>query len=606
MPQRVTTILTMALGVLGLGVLAALIVLRADVQRAAATGPPWKRRLVGAALLLLATIGGAAPGCRTPSSEGPAQGKTPATAPAVDPVAAAWERIDRAWDHAEALAGGSLGEKLFDAAGKKAALAEVDSVAREIPELVRVRAITEPEALLLRAELELTRQGLAAMPPEPVVSKTGGLGFEGSLGKRDLVIARLDSAGAALKGLAAQDRLNPRVVARVLPAIEGDLGVLSGWDGGSDPKAPDDNMEEVRLLAAAVRGKVCTSGENLAARPEWGRIAAIWGRAEYTCTGGTPAFPFSELGKLQMLRALYSGARDVEALRSVGLLSEPEKTFLTEELGSLVHGVRTMMTFAERGTWCYGAMPSYPLYPSPEQIAKRVSLLAELAAGGKVKPEVAVRAAYALDRDMPHYENDHHQLVSLEEGAKSDPFVGRAFAAEKALRSRLPAGGDLVNRAAQWKQIGHTLALPVKERKADDPDPDFFPMGAVCVPLRLLKASGDLRPNEFQFMEKAIESWDDRNSNPDPRRDLVEQVADLEACLAAGPVSADFAKAAQIVLRHYRDLADKAPEPEDKDIGLFGGPPEEERQAAAGARQASVKLEKQLQDVIDAAGGKDK
>ncbi|MCY2927843.1 MAG: hypothetical protein NT031_20875 [Planctomycetota bacterium] len=461
MPQRVTTILTMALGVLGLGVLAALIVFRADLGRAATTGPRWKRRLVGAALLLLATIGASAPGGQPPSPTGLAKDNAAATAPAVDPVTAAWERIDRAWDHAEALAGGRRGEKPFDAAGKKAALAEVDSVAREIAELVRSGGITEPEAALLRAELELTRQGLAAMPPEPVVPKTGGLGFEGSLGKRDLVIARLDLCGAAIKTMAAQDRLNPRVVARVLPAIEGDLGVLSGWDGGPAPEAPNAEAQAVKAMAAAVRAGVCTGGENLAARPEWARVAAIWGRAEYTCTGGTPAFPFSDLGKLQMLRALYSGARDVEALRAGGLLSEPEKTFLTEELGSLIQGVWTMETFAERGTWCYAAMPSYPRDPSPEQIAKRVSLLAELAAGGKVKAEVAVRAAYALDRDMPHYENDHHQLVSLEEGAKSDPFVGRAFAAEKALRSRLPAGGDLVDRAG-FRRSGGRTTIPTR------------------------------------------------------------------------------------------------------------------------------------------------
>ncbi|MCY2927842.1 MAG: hypothetical protein NT031_20870 [Planctomycetota bacterium] len=114
-------------------------------------------------------------------------------------------------------------------------------------------------------------------------------------------------------------------------------------------------------------------------------------------------------------------------------------------------------------------------------------------------------------------------------------------------------------------------------------------------------------------MEKAIENWGDRNSNPDPRRDLFEQVAGLGTCLAAGPLSADYAKAAQIILRHFRDRFDNAPEPEGKDLLLFGGTPEEERQAAAEARQAAmqvrqtaVKLDKQLQDVIDAAGGKGK
>ncbi len=598
MPQRVTTILTMALGVLGLAVLAALIVFRADLGRAATTGPRWKRRLVGAGLLLLATIGASAPGGQPPSPTGLAKDNAPATAPAVDPVAAAWERIDRAWDHAEALAGGRRGEKPFDVAGKKAALAEVDSVAREIAELVRSGGITAPEAALLRAELELTRQGLAAMPPQPVVPKDEETDYQSPWTGKTFVMARIKSAGAALKAMAAQDRLNPRVVARALPAIEGDLGVLT--EGCSDAYPT-----ETAKSLAAVRERVTQGGDNLAARPEWVRVAAIWGRAEYACTGGTPAYSYSELGKLRMLQALHSAVRDVETLRTAGLLCEPEKTFLTEELRSLIRGTWTMRSFAERNWTCYYAMPSYPRKTSPEQMTKRVALLAELSAQAKIRPEVLVRATYTLERDYIHLTGTGEIVPRRDpkpEIVNSEPV--RTYTA---LRGRLPTGGDLVDRAAQWKQICHTLSLPVKERrKDDDPDPAFYPMQAVWVPVRLLKASGDLRPNESGFMEKAVENWSDRSPNPDPRNDLRVQVAGLDACLVAGPVSADFAKAAQIVLRHYRDLADKAPEPNRKDLWLLGGSPEEDRQAASGVRQASVKLEKQLQDVIDAAAGKSK
>jgi len=57
MPHRIAGFAWVALGLLGVIVLGALIVMGADTDRAARTGPRWKRRLITAGLVLLAALG---------------------------------------------------------------------------------------------------------------------------------------------------------------------------------------------------------------------------------------------------------------------------------------------------------------------------------------------------------------------------------------------------------------------------------------------------------------------------------------------------------------------------------------------------------------------
>ena len=57
MPYRSITVWVVVLGVLAMGVVAALAVCGVDVRRAAATGPRWKRAPLTASLLLLGLLG---------------------------------------------------------------------------------------------------------------------------------------------------------------------------------------------------------------------------------------------------------------------------------------------------------------------------------------------------------------------------------------------------------------------------------------------------------------------------------------------------------------------------------------------------------------------
>lgn len=57
MPYRTVGYLVYVLGLAGLFAIAGLVLIGADLRASARTGPRWKRRLVGAGLLLLGTVG---------------------------------------------------------------------------------------------------------------------------------------------------------------------------------------------------------------------------------------------------------------------------------------------------------------------------------------------------------------------------------------------------------------------------------------------------------------------------------------------------------------------------------------------------------------------
>lgn len=122
MPQRITSVLTVILGLAGVLALGVLIVLRIDARRAAATGPKWKRKLIAAGLALLAFTGAnalAEPPLGATCYDMMVVRPTSQQAAADLAKQPAWQRLCQTWAQAQDVASGGMGRYPFDKAGQK-------------------------------------------------------------------------------------------------------------------------------------------------------------------------------------------------------------------------------------------------------------------------------------------------------------------------------------------------------------------------------------------------------------------------------------------------------------------------------------------------------
>jgi len=246
MPHRT---LSIVLGVIGLIALVGLVVARVDLARAARSGPAWRRRIVGAGLALLTSLGVYSPAAAEPAA------KPPAAAPAKPSARLAatpeWKRIQQTWSEAEAIASGKRGSHPFDAAGKKRALAALDGADKDIEALVRSGALSAPEGGLLKKELQQLRQGVEAMRPTEMRAATCYEPMAITEGRDSM--RRLQDRLPLLEKLAASKRIEAAVVQKVLARIESDVQRL---DGGSVRDLSASNKQKGQKLAKAARAHI--------------------------------------------------------------------------------------------------------------------------------------------------------------------------------------------------------------------------------------------------------------------------------------------------------------------------------------------------------------
>jgi len=155
MPAR-TLLPGLALGALGLLLLAWLVVRRRDLIQASRRGPRWRQRLVTAGLLLLATLG-----VVPASSAGPPRRAAPGAT-----TTAEWQKIDATWIEAEAIARGKKGPYPFDQAGKKQMLDRLTTAQGLVDQLQQAGKIDAGTAGLLKLDLQtITRECPASAQP---------------------------------------------------------------------------------------------------------------------------------------------------------------------------------------------------------------------------------------------------------------------------------------------------------------------------------------------------------------------------------------------------------------------------------------------------------
>jgi hypothetical protein len=208
--------LDLLLGALGLLVLSAVVVWGLDLDRLARCGPRWRRRLVGAGLVLLALTG-------TPALLAPAE----AWAAKNDALSgsAKWKQIATTWREAEAIASGKRGAYPFDRAGKKRMLERLRRCGDKIEALRKAGQISAPGAGLLIKDLQLLTRGVqgkraksmrmaTCYEPMPHFPARDGL-------------KRLKERLPLLEQLSRVKRVQPAVLAKVLLTVERDLALLA-------------------------------------------------------------------------------------------------------------------------------------------------------------------------------------------------------------------------------------------------------------------------------------------------------------------------------------------------------------------------------------------
>ena len=247
---------TLWIGLLGLLALAVLLLFGRNLDRAASTGPRWKRRLVAAGMMLLAGLG-LMPGCRPepkqesakPTGQQKNTNQTLSAKPAQRQVGArlvlakqktGLDAIADVYHRAEAIAAGKKGPYPFDRAGKKKILADLDDAMVRARRLESAEKITRADADLLVTELGLLKKKVMSFRPTEMKNATC---YEpGRMRPYDDTKERLSKRLQVLEHMDARQKLNPKVVRLVRARMERDLAKMEKLSQGRPIPAKDKNI----------------------------------------------------------------------------------------------------------------------------------------------------------------------------------------------------------------------------------------------------------------------------------------------------------------------------------------------------------------------------
>jgi len=224
------------IAILGLLVVAWVIVLGVDVYRAARTGPRWKRRLIGAALTLLAVLGLPAPG-RAAEAPPPAAGRA-----ATLEDSPGWKTVTDAWATATPLA--KSGKSTT--AQRKAADAKLNAAAKALKRLGDAGLLAPEEAQLLATEANNIRQDIYRNPPTDCKVTCYSMAYVPPAQKS---LERLAGRLPLVEKLVAGRKVHRAACISVLEACDADLLVLS--DPGMLRQLPPERRKD----AEATRDK---------------------------------------------------------------------------------------------------------------------------------------------------------------------------------------------------------------------------------------------------------------------------------------------------------------------------------------------------------------
>ena len=146
------------LGILGVMAVAVLLLIGRNLDRAATSGPRWKRRLVAAGLALLAVFG------YQPALKAGQRTKVRASLA----VNRDWQWLIGLYRWADKVARSPAFSHPFTAAEKRQLLADLARASHTIDNLYKARLLTQEEAALLKAEFDAMAAKAGTFRPKPV------------------------------------------------------------------------------------------------------------------------------------------------------------------------------------------------------------------------------------------------------------------------------------------------------------------------------------------------------------------------------------------------------------------------------------------------------
>jgi hypothetical protein len=219
MPAR-TLLPSLLLGLVGLLVLGLIVLRRRDPWRATEAGPRWRRRLVSAALALLALLGFTPPGVAAPK---PSRKPTLAKASPLERTAE-WSSIQATWKEAEEIASGKRGSHPFDRKGKQRMLERLADAEKQVDALARQGVISAGGAGLLKQDLQTLTIGVQGKRPTEMRNATC---YRPMMHRPDHdAYRRIKQRLPLLEQLARATKIQPVVLRKVLVTVEADLARL--------------------------------------------------------------------------------------------------------------------------------------------------------------------------------------------------------------------------------------------------------------------------------------------------------------------------------------------------------------------------------------------
>jgi len=243
-------VLDLVLALAGLIVVGILVAWGIDAARAATAGPRWRRRLVTAALALLAALGVPAAGAEA----------APPKAAKPDPAdsSADWQAIHEAWAAALPLA--KSGKSTT--AQRKAADAKMKAAAEAAKRLVAKGLLASQEADLLNVELANLRSDIYREPPTDCKVTCYDMAY---ISEAQQSLQRLNKRLPLLEKLLARGKVNAVAGAKIIAGIEADLAILS--DANRLRELGQEQQSAARAASEKARRAVQRLRELLPPRP---------------------------------------------------------------------------------------------------------------------------------------------------------------------------------------------------------------------------------------------------------------------------------------------------------------------------------------------------
>jgi len=410
----------LVLGIAGVAAVLLLVILRANVDRQAHTGPRWKQRLLAAGIMLLAAFG-LGPACKgggtpTPTASSNSGGLTadpgtsmrpeaprPAPRPTGYAATTQWKQIQNTLAEAEAIVAGKKGSHPFDRAGKKQFLSAMQKAQSNADELATKRLLALAEVGLLKVDLAQLRGKVSAYRPTEMIAASCYQKMATPL-VADVSLGLLRVRLPLLQKLAAAQRLHPAVVRKVLVRIEKNLKVLetpaavAALSAARQVEAKK-MAGEVRTALAQVRAKIGQpplSKAGLAGNQSWQQVEAAW---KYITPLAAKSSASTTTQRRQADRLMKGALVAVDALVKSQQLTAVEAQLLKAEAAGLQSEMYRSRP-ADLSVKCYKTKYLEPAQASLGRLSVRLPLLRKMVAAGKVKPPVLARVLPAVRKDL--------------------------------------------------------------------------------------------------------------------------------------------------------------------------------------------------------------